>query len=97
MALNPEDARPAGMSDRERYEKIRSWYQANVRKFASGKDHRAENVRHSIDYIDSLPPAEVASQQQIEGLFHEVRYSSLEWAYHESDGQYKMAAYAGAD
>ena len=97
MALNSEDARPAGMSDRERYERIRSWYRANVRSVASGNDHRAENARRSIDYIDNLPPAELASSQQIEELFYEVRYSRLEWAYHESDGQYKMAAYAGAD
>ena len=97
MALSTEDARPTGMSDLERYERIRSWYRGNVRRIAYSDDPRAEYAKRSIDYVDNLPLPELASPTQIENLFYEVRYGRLEWAYHVADGQYKMAAYAEAD
>ena len=97
MALNPEDARPAGLSDQDRYERIRTWYQANVSRLALRQDGYGEHARFSTDYIHTLPPPESATPEQIADLFKQVRAGRLEWAYHESDGRYKMAAYAGVD
>jgi hypothetical protein len=96
MALNPQDERPTGLSIEERYKRIRTWYQANVSTFAERPGDRWKYARLSADYIRDLPPPESASPAQIEAVFKEVRRGRLEWAYHESDGQYKMAAYAGA-
>ena len=44
-----------------------------------------------------LPDPDSASAAQgIADAFQQVQAGVLEWASHESDGQYKMAAYAGA-
>jgi hypothetical protein len=97
MALNPGNAGPAGLSDKERYQRIRIWYQANVSRFTSRQDGYGEHARLSTDYIRSLPTPESASPEQIADLFKQVRTGRLEWAYNESDGQHNMAAYAGVD
>lgn len=96
MALNLEDQRPTGLSIQERYRRIRSWYQANASTFAAQPGDRWKHARLSVDYIRDLPSPDAASPSQIEAVFKEVKAGRLEWAYHESDGQYKMAAYAGA-
>jgi hypothetical protein len=96
MALNLEDQRPTGLSAQERYRRIRTWYQTNVSRFAAQTGDRSKYARLSADYIRDLPPPDSASPAQIEAVFKEVQGGRLEWAYHESDGQYKMAAYAGA-
>lgn len=96
MALDLEDQRPTGLSAQERYTRIRTWYQANVSRFAAQPGDRSEHARRSVDYVRGLPASDSASLAQIEAVFNEVQAGRLEWAYHESDGQYKMAAYAGA-
>ena len=96
MALNASDPRPTSLSVRERYRRLRAWYQANTPTVAAGNDNRAGAARRSADYVRSLPPPESASPAEIEAVFHEVQTRRLEWAYHDSDGHYKMAAYAGA-
>jgi hypothetical protein len=96
VALNPEDRRPTDLSIRERYERLRAWYQANVSEFAAQPDGKGTYAQRSADYIQDLPSADSASDEQIQAVFKEVLMGRLEWAYHESDGQYKMAAYAGA-
>ena len=93
MGLNPEDPRPTGLSEQERYRKIWTWYRANASKLAGRTDDYA---KRSSDYIRQLPAPDSASAAQIAETFKHVQTGLLEWAYHESDGQYKMAAYAGA-
>jgi hypothetical protein len=95
MALNHEDKRPVGLSERERYERIRLWYQANVERFALRDNGYGVHAKLSKEYIQNLPPPESASPEQIANLFYHVRYGNLEWAYHQKDGNdIKMAAYA---
>jgi hypothetical protein len=93
MALNPGDVRPTGLSERERYQRIFTWYKANATKLAGRNDDYA---KRSSDYIRQLADPASASPAQIADTFKHVQTGLLEWAYHESDGQYKMAAYAGA-
>jgi hypothetical protein len=96
MALDADDPRPTDLSLRERYAALRRWYQANASllqdRFSSGDDY----ARRSAEYIRGVPPAETASDEEIDAVFREVKVGLLEWAYHDSDGEYKMAAYAGA-
>ena len=93
MALNPADARPTGLSERERYNKIWTWYRANASRLASRTDDYA---KRSSDCIRELSAPDSASAAQIADTFKHVQTGLLEWGYHESDGHYKMAAYAGA-
>ncbi len=93
MALNDEDVRPTELSERERYKKIWTWYRANASRLANRTDDYA---KRSADYIRQLPAPDSASAAQIADTFNQVQTGLLEWAYHDSDGQYKMAAYAGA-
>lgn len=84
MGLNSEDKRPSRMSVDEAYEAIRAWYQANR--------HRAPDDSKPV--IDGMLPAREATLDQKLAIFREVIAHNMEWAYHEDDGQYKMAAYA---
>jgi len=93
MALNPGDPRPTGLSERERYRKIWTWYRGNASKLASRTDDYA---KRSSDYVRQLADPASATPAQIADAFKQVQTGLLEWGYHESDGQYKMAAYAGA-
>jgi hypothetical protein len=43
-----------------------------------------------------MPPPERATREEMIDALRRVIYRDLEWAYHESDGKYKMAAYAQA-
>jgi len=93
MALNPDDLRPTDLSERERYGRIWTWYRANASRLTGRTDDYA---KRSADYIQQMPAPDSASAEQIAEVFRHVRTNLLEWAYHESDGHYKMAAYAGA-
>jgi protein-tyrosine-phosphatase len=93
MALDSGDPRPTGLTDQEKYRRIFAWYRANRGRLSQRTDDYA---RRSADYIDKLPDPASVSPEQIADAFKQVRTGVLEWAYHESDGQYKMAAYAGA-
>lgn len=90
MGLNTTDAKPTGIALRDAYEKIRSWYQTN----APAKD--STHAQAAIQFIEALPPANQLSDLEIRTVLSEVILGQLEWAYHESDGQFKMAAYAHA-
>ena len=94
MALNPGDARPTGLPERERYRRIWAWYRANASRLAGHSNN--DYAKRSAEYIQGLPDPDSASAAQIADAFKQVQAGVLEWAYHESDGQYKMAAYAGA-
>jgi hypothetical protein len=57
---------------------------------ATGEESRTK----SEALILALAPADQLSELEIRAVLGEVIYGNLEWAYHQSDGQYKMAAYA---
>jgi hypothetical protein len=90
MGLDTNDPKPTGIALRDAYDKIRSWYQSN----AHTKD--SPHAQPANQFIQALPPANQLSDLEIRTVLSEVILGQLEWGYHESDGQYKMAAYAHA-
>jgi hypothetical protein len=93
VGLSDSDPKPYEASSIESYDAIRSWYQANLDRFASDPVH-ANHIKDCRDYVEALQPGSKASEQQIDDLFHQVVMGVLECGYHQSDGHYKMAAYA---
>ena len=93
MGLSDSDPRPYAATPSDAYDAIRSWYRSNLDKFARDSVH-AGHVAECRSYVAALPPSRKATDEEIAELFHQVLMGTLEWAYHESDGRYKMAAYA---
>jgi hypothetical protein len=93
VGLNPDDARPEGISFRDAYAAVRTWLQANVDRFAQDPQ-RGTNASETKPYIESLPPPEDATETEMQDALRRIIHSDLEWAYHEDDGSFKMAAYA---
>ena len=91
MALNDSDPTPDHITLREAYDKIRPWYRYNKAKCNVADESYKQK---SFALIDMLPSEEKLSDLEIRAVLGEVIYGYLEWAYHESDGDYKMAAYA---
>lgn len=90
MGLDSTDPRPSGISLQDAYEKIRSWYQANASR------HTNPHAQAALPFIVALPTADQLTDLEMRTVLTEVVMGKLEWAYHESDGQFKMAAYAHA-
>jgi hypothetical protein len=55
-----------------------------------------QHAANSKVYIESLPAPPQATLDTIKDTLRRVLADDLEWGYHESDGQFKMAAYAHA-
>ena len=47
-----------------------------------------------MDLINHLPNINSISDIEIRVILAEIICGNLEWAYHENDGEFKMAAYA---
>jgi hypothetical protein len=84
---------PVDISFEDAYAAIRSWCQANIDLYCLDPE-RGEHAAESKGYIESLPPPDRASQGEMEDTLRRVLCRDLEWTYHESDGRFKMAAYA---
>ena len=95
MGLSSDDARPVGMAPRDAYAAIRSWYQANIDRLAADPD-RGMSARAAKGYIASMPAPEGVTPDEIADACRRVISGNLEFAYHDSDERYKMAAYAFA-
>ncbi|MGQ9581821.1 MAG: hypothetical protein ACUVT8_12905 [Armatimonadota bacterium] len=54
------------------------------------------HVKACLDLIENLPDERELSDIEIRAILAEVITGKLEWAYHQSDGHYKMGAYARA-
>ena len=100
MALDSSDPKPQGITLRAAYSKVRAWYQANATNLtqppAQGRGDRRRVIQASMDLVDRLAPMETLTDLEIRTVLSEIVFGKLEWAYHDSDGQYKMAAYAHA-
>jgi hypothetical protein len=108
MGLDPKDPKPTQITIREAYTKIRQWYRVNVPKFLDRPAREIETGEFKIvrdfsasakacfDLVDNLPDQSELSDIEIRAVLVEVISGKLEWAYHQSDGDYKMAAYAHA-
>ncbi|MBO9369311.1 hypothetical protein [Chloroflexus sp. MS-G] len=108
MGLDPKDPKPTQITIREAYTKIRQWYRVNVPKFLDRPAKEIETGEFKIvrdfsasakacfDLVDNLPDQSELSDIEIRAVLVEVISGKLEWAYHQSDGDYKMAAYAHA-
>jgi hypothetical protein len=53
-----------------------------------------EYGKRSEALIKALPPASALTDLEIRAVLREVVSGNLEWAYHDTDGQCKMSAYA---
>ena len=109
MGLHPHDPKPTEISIRDAYNAIRAWYQANTDRIATSGDRElasvlgewrmpwiCKNASSSLDLVDVLPEQDELSDLEIRAVLAEVIAGKLEWAYHASDGSFKMAAYAHA-
>jgi len=108
MGLDPKDPKSTQITIREAYTKIRQWYRVNVPKFLDRPAKEIETGEFKIvrdfsasakacfDLVDNLPDQSELSDIEIRAVLVEVISGKLEWAYHQSDGDYKMAAYAHA-
>jgi hypothetical protein len=87
------DMKPTGISLIDGYSRIREWYQSNIEKaVAQGDDYG----NRSANLIRALPSADATSDLEKRAIFQEVISGLLEWAYNESDGEFKMYTYAKA-
>ena len=91
MGLNRDDRLPEGISMREAYSAVRSWYKQNCADLANRDDSYG---RKSEALITALPSESSATDIEIRAVFGQVIGGLLEWGYHQDDGSYKMAAYA---
>jgi hypothetical protein len=93
MGLSSSDAKPQNISVADAYSAIRTWYQNHVAKVAG---RTGDYSRRSVELIKHLPPGSQLSELEQRAVLREVICALLEWGYHESDGKFKMAAYAVA-
>ena len=93
MGLSSTDRKPVGISLRDAYSAIRTWYQCNIAGIQARGDAYGQA---SAALIQALPIASALSDVEIVAVFREVIAGYLEWAYHQSDGHYEMAVYAQA-
>lgn len=93
MGLLSTDSLPTGIALTDAYSAIRTWYCAHADQALARGD---EYGRGSAALIQALPAASAVSDLEIVAVLREVILGYLEWAYHQSDGRYKMAAYAHA-
>lgn len=94
MGLSDNDKMPIGITPIEAYKKIKSWYQNNLDH--ERLDKSSNYGKSSVMLIQNLPDPVSIKQVEIKAIFREVIAGKMEWAYHEADGDYKMAAYAKA-
>jgi hypothetical protein len=95
LGLHPSDPKPDGISFEDAYAAVRTWYQANTERLAADPE-RGKHAMPCKAYVESLPPPDRATQDEIEDTLRRVLSQDLEWGYHESDRSFKMAAYAFA-
>ena len=89
MGLKANEQYNGNISLRDSYKKIRAWYTANRdTNLASDANYRGA----SNALIDALP--DDPSDLEIRAVLEQIIRGNLEWGFHQSDGQYKMAAYA---
>lgn len=93
MGLDAGQEIPMGMSRDEAYTAIRQWYQNNIPLL---QQRMSDRGKISEELIRSLPTADHLSDPEATAVFREVLCGHLEWAFHETDGTFKMAAYARA-
>lgn len=89
MGLSSSDKLPVGIEPADAYRAIRGWYRKNAKLALARKD---DYGRAAAALIKALPPN--CSPVEMKAVFVEVIMGLLEFAYHEDDGKYKMAAYA---
>lgn len=95
MGLLRQDEMPLGIEPKEAYKFIKSWYSSNI-SLLRRKLGESDYARKSEELVRALPPASKISKVEILAICLEVTRGYLEWAFHETDGNYKMAAYACA-
>jgi hypothetical protein len=81
-------------STKKAYAAIRAWYQSHERELQRLAQRKDDYATRSKRLIDALPPVNGVNDLEIRAVFSEVLMGLLEWAFHDSDGKYKMSEYA---
>jgi len=89
MGLNEHDKIPNYRTPDMAYSMIRKWLKEKLKNSQS-----IPNIDPA--FILDIPPVSRATTLEKRAIFVEVISGNLEWAYHESDGDNKMSAYANA-
>ncbi len=87
---------PKSLNVKECYAKIYDWHKTYGQVEVNGGRKKNDTyVRAYLDFLEKIPPPEVASQEDMDLVFYEVISMLMEWSYHEiDDGGIKLAAYA---
>lgn len=93
MGLYHGDAAPDHLRSRESYAKIREWLTTHIIEIAQ---RDGEFASEATRLIRALPSPSSITDAEMYSVFEEIIMGLLEWLYHSSDGDYKMAAYAHA-
>jgi hypothetical protein len=80
----------ACMDELEAYNRIRTWYQANLQLLEGRADDYAIK---SARLIRALPSTEKVTRAEIQAVFMHVITMYLEWGFGQSDGNLKMNEY----
>jgi hypothetical protein len=94
MGLNQDDRLPIDISLVDAYTSVRRWYLANMQILK--ENPRGSDCVKLEALVHALPPVSRVTGLEIRAVLGEILYGNLEWAYHRSDGNYKMGAYAHA-
>jgi hypothetical protein len=81
-------------SSKKAYKAIRLWYQSHTAELSRLRPRTDGYIQRTIKFIEALPAPDRIDTLEIRAVFQEVIMGLLEWAYHDSDGKYKMGEYA---
>lgn len=102
ITLNPlkenSKAVPKGLDIKEYYARIYNWHKKNKAKIFEKLADRSPDdwyIKCYFELVDSLPPVETSSLNDIALVCMEVIAGLMEWAYHEKDSEgVKISDYA---
>ncbi len=95
MGLDKKDRIREHLSLGSAYLAIHEWYRGNRGQLKT-KEWYPVLIAQSEGLIDAVPAPQKATELEMLAIMSEVITGAMEWAYHQSDGKHKMAAYAHA-
>jgi hypothetical protein len=91
MGLSSSDRVPEGISLEQAYYSVRNWCDLTYGRFAGREDNYG---KASFELVKMMLATPKPSPLEMRAVLAEVILGYLELLYHESNGCYKMAAYA---
>lgn len=94
MGLKSGDKRPQGLSLKETYAAICKWHSGNIDYFEHQEWTNPSDIQKAqLAFMKALPPPNKATEAEMKVVLQEALTGNMEWAYHASNGEYKMGAY----